>query len=71
MIGYELIKEFYKYNEGTKRDQKFTLGVAYMQEKQMLSKADFLIHIQALQTVLNDIDRAEYEQIKSGWKVGN
>ena len=41
-----------------------------MQEKQMLSKADFLIHIQALQTVLNDIDRAEYEQIKSGWKVG-
>ena len=49
------------------------LGVANMQEKQMLSKADFLIHIQALQTVLNEglIDRAEYEQIKSGWKVGN
>ena len=43
-----------------------------MQEKQMLSKADYLIHIQALQTVLNEglIDRAEYEQIKSGWEVG-
>jgi hypothetical protein len=24
MTGYELIKEFYKYNEETKRDQKFT-----------------------------------------------